>query len=449
MIDIDSSVEFVEREDMKLSIFTLAPTLEDRATGFFVANYVLGISGPSHGHLDYLADIARREVLDEGLLCSIKSVGLAGYSHSAHAPSLMKNARYQYMKALQSTNRALRDPVGAKKDSTLISIMILTIFETITGCRQSSLKDWAQHVHGAAAVIKLRGPDQLKTKAGSKMMLQATATLLIYCLQRGSHVPDHIYEYVNHVMNTVDRPEPALVTSHTMMVFAGLRADVMNGKLTDPHEILARALELDGIMLNLEANTQLQGWAYEIIHTNEAADVVWNGQYHVYYDYWTAQVWNGLRVVRIMANEMIRNILISGFAAKPPVFSRPEHTAQFQVSTDTLYRLQADVLCSVVQHMGYFPKPTENFQHKSVASKKVFDLHEELADVRMSGGSFLLWPLYCVGMMNLADENVRDFVVKNLVSVGNRMGIAQAHVLASIVNTQSDFKEFKDFKEQD
>jgi hypothetical protein len=447
-MDHDESVEFVDRDDNKLSMFTLAPTLEDRATGFFVANYVLGMSGPSRGHLDYLANIARREVLDEGLLCSIKAVGLAGYSHSAHAPSLMKNARYQYMKALQSTNRALRDPESAKKDNTLISIMILTIFETITGCKQSSLKDWAQHVMGAAAVIKLRGPEQIKTQAGRKMMIQSTASLLIYCLQRGCHVPDHIYEYMKKIMELIPNPDPALVVNNTMMIFAGLRADVMNGKLTDRNEILRRALELDGILMNLESNTSLEGWTYESVYTDEVCDYVWKGRYHVYYDYWVAQIWNGLRVVRIMTNEMIRKVLLGGFTAIPPVFSQPEHTAQFQISTDTLYQLQTDVLYSVVQHVGHFPKPTERFQHKSVAAQKIIDLHEELADVRMSGGSFLLWPLYLVGIMDLADVEVQDFVVLNLKAIGDRMGIAQAHVLANIVKSRTDFQEFKEFKER-
>lgn len=437
----------MEPEDTKLSVFSLAPTLEDRATGFFVANYVLGISGPSRGHLDYLADIARREVLDEGLLCSIKAVGLAGYSHSNHASSLMKNARYQYMKALQSTNRALRDPETAKKDSTLISIMILTIYETITGCKQSSLKDWAQHVLGAAALVKLRGPEQIQTPAGRKMLIQSTASLMVYSLQAQCHVPDHIKDYIQKIVAMVDKPEPAMIVNSTMMKFSSLRADVAQGTLTDLNEILRQALEIDGIMLNLGASTPHEGWAYETVYTDEACDFVWNGQYHVYYDYWIAQIWNALRVVRIMANEMIRNILLKGFASLPPVFSQPEHTAQFQISTDTLYQLQADVLHSIVQHVGYFPKPTEKFQHKSVASKKLFDLHEELADVRMSGGSFLLWPLYLVGMMDFSDVTVREFVIKNLNAIGDRMGINQAHVLADIVKTQTDFQVTKEFRE--
>jgi hypothetical protein len=66
----DGSLEIVQREDVPLSVFSLAPTIEERATGFFVANFVLGMSGPSKGYLDYLTEVTRTQVLDEGLLSS-------------------------------------------------------------------------------------------------------------------------------------------------------------------------------------------------------------------------------------------------------------------------------------------------------------------------------------------------------------------------------------------
>jgi hypothetical protein len=117
------------------------------AIGFFLTEYVVSrpLRGPSHGYFDYLGDLSQKNALGDGLICSMKAVGMAGYAHSVHAPSLMKNARYQYMLALQSTNAALRDPVEVKKDTTLLAVMVLGVFETITGANRRSLKDWAEH----------------------------------------------------------------------------------------------------------------------------------------------------------------------------------------------------------------------------------------------------------------------------------------------------------------
>ncbi len=153
----EEALELVQREDTSLSLLSLAPTLEDMATNYFVANYVFGMDGPSRGNLEYVPDVTRSGDVDDGLLYSMQAVGLAGFAHFNRAPSLMANARYLYLKAIQETNRALKDPVGVKKDGTLLSIMILGIFETVTGIGTKSISDWEQHLKGAAAVIKLRG----------------------------------------------------------------------------------------------------------------------------------------------------------------------------------------------------------------------------------------------------------------------------------------------------
>lgn len=40
-------------------IFNLSPTLEERALGYFVSNYVVGIHVPGEGFLDNLGDLYR------------------------------------------------------------------------------------------------------------------------------------------------------------------------------------------------------------------------------------------------------------------------------------------------------------------------------------------------------------------------------------------------------
>ncbi|PVH88699.1 hypothetical protein DL98DRAFT_402566 [Cadophora sp. DSE1049] len=437
----DSSLEIIQRVDAPLSVFSLAPTIEERATGFFVANFVLGMSGPSKGYLDYLTEVTRTQVLDDGLLSSMRAVGLAGYAHSVHAPSLLKNARYQYYRALQSTNAALRDPVDVKKDTTLLSIMILGIFEAITGSKQSSLRDWAQHINGAAAVIKLRGPEQIRTPVGRRMMLTVTSSLLITCIYRAVPLPVHMQEYMEEALRVVETPDAAFRIQEIMMRFATLRSDIVHKRLTDPWKILNQALDLDAVLLKISSDPP-PGWAYETIYTDTNADVVYNGQYHLYYDYWMAQIWNALRTLRIMLNETMRGVLLAGFSARPPVFTGTQHTAQFQISTDTIYSLQADILYSVPQHLNIFPEPL-GFRDHGIASIRLHKLMDEFSAVRMSGGSFLIWPLWFVGIVDVATEEMKGFVVRNLKNIAVTMGIQQAAVLAKVVEGQIEIKEWK------
>lgn len=436
-------MEVVQQQDTQLDVFSLAPSIEDRATGFFVANYVLGMNGPSRGHLDYIGDVSRTQVLDEALICSMKAVGLAGFAHAEHAPSLMKNARYQYMRALNCTNAALRDPVEVKKDTTLLAIITLGIFETITGCTQRTLQDWAQHINGAAAVIKLRGPDQIKSPQGRRMLIQVASSLMINCLQRGVPLPTHIQEFMTAAIKEVDKPDAAFVVCDIMMHFATLRAYVLSGKLTNPREILKRCLELDGQLLDIVVNVP-EGWEYQTITTDADSDVAFNGRYHVYYDYWIAMIWNALRSLRILINELIRELLLRCFARRPPIFNTTEYTAQFQISTDVMYQHQEEILLSVAQHFNQFPPPRDPASYKQITSMPLLAYNEMHAPIRMSGGSFLIWPLWHVGILDICTEEVRRFVVKNLRSIGDTMGIQQANVLAEIVHAKSDIGVWKE-----
>jgi hypothetical protein len=56
----------------------------------------------------------------------------------------------------------------------------------------------------------------------------------------------------------------------------------------------------------------------------------------------------------------------------------------------------------------------------------------------MSSGYFLLWPLWFAGIVDIADEPVRQFVIKNLKSIGLDMGIQQALILAATIESRTE-----------
>lgn len=429
--DSEESLEVVRPWPAPILSYTLAQPLEDRATVFFVTNYIIGIRGPTRGHLDYLSDLYQTSSLPDGLMASMKAVGLAGYSHAIHAPSLMKNARYQYMRALQLTNAALRSPEDVKKDTTLMATMILGIFETVTGCNQRSVTAWAEHVAGASALLRLRGREQLRTAGGRRMFIQVSSTLMISCIQRGLPLPDYIIEWTADARKLLSAPDAAWTILELMMEFTNFRASVIDGSSSDLEVILAKALDLDSRYLYF-FNNVAPGWEYQTVFDGVECDFVYKGHYHIYFDYWIAQMWNGMRTVRALLNELIRDVLLKGFATKPPLFTKPAHTAQFQISTDILYEMQADILASVPQHLGVTPRPApspsaaprSNDQTLAVFPWTNFSEHndESFPVVRASGPYFLMWPLWFAGIMDVATEPIRQFVVKNLMYIAETMG---------------------------
>ncbi|TVY20767.1 hypothetical protein LARI1_G001797 [Lachnellula arida] len=419
----ETSLEVVQQQDSPMPVrYAVAPTLEDRATGFFIFHYVLGMHGPSKGHFYNLVDIARDQKIEDSLKTSMKAVGLAAYAHTTRTPSLLRHARYQYTKAIQLTNAALNSPEDVTKDSTLMAIHILSIFETVTGCRQRSLKDWSEHLHGAAAVIKLRGPDQIKNRPGRHMLIQ--------------RLPTYIREYMDAAVMEVRTPEPAFVIQQCMMQYTDLNSDIHNKVITDPEAIISKCLEIDGFLLAIATNVP-DGWEFETVFTDVDSDFVYNGRYDVYYDYWIAQMWNALRTLRVMLNEQVRNTLLAGFSSKPPYFTEPQYTAQFQISTELLYQVQDDVLGTVVQHMGRPPSKDPSPQYRTT-------IKDDLSPIPMSAGTFLMWPLWFVGIMDSSSEQKRAFVAKNLHAIADILGIQQAHVLARSVEQQRDLGIWRD-----
>lgn len=436
------SGELIIRSKSTLSVFSLATNIEDQATCYFVANWVVDDVPPSRGHLDYLASVCREDEADVGLLAAMKAVGLAGFAHANHAPSLLKSARYQYVQALKKTNAALESPVYVKKDSLLISIMVLSIFETATGCNPKSLDDWAEHVRGAAALLKLRGTEQLKTVRGRRMFIQVASSLMIICLQQDRPLPPFIAEWTVLLRNHTNSHEPALLAQEAMMQFVMFNAKVRDGSISDPQVIIARSLELDGIILSIFTSKLPSGWEYQKIYTTAKADCIYNGCYHMYFNSWISQIWNSMRTLRVMLNELIRETLLKAFSSKPPLLTGPEYVAQYQISTDVLYEMQDEILATVPQHLGYVSSsPNSDGLSGTDGLLVPFSDRDNFPTTRLSGPYFLIWPLMFVGTMDIATEDVKKFVTTNLRNIGITLGLQQAIALAGVVEKHSQRME--------
>jgi hypothetical protein len=414
-------VEVVGQDTSPLSVaFSLTQDLEDRAIGIFVYNYVYDPTGPSSGHLDQVTDLHRSLGLEDCLLTAMKAVGLASYAHKACAPSLLLNARYQYTKAIRLTNAALQSSDDVTKDSTLMAVQILGVFEQVTGCGQKSIQNWIEHVLGASAVMKLRGKGQTETPAGRRMLVSVTSNLLIRCVYGKMRLPAHLREYMDLARKHASHMSTGLNVQGVMVLLADLRADIEEGILKSQVDIVLRARELDNTLLQL-AESAPTDWAYDEILTDADSDIIYNGKYHVYYNLWMGYMWNALRTQRILIHQIIRDALSAGVTSFPPVFTNEYYITQYNLVSKTLLSVQEDILSSVPQHIGVGEPP------RSIANAK------ESYMVPISGGMFLMWPLWLAGIPDGTALPIRNFVSRTLHSIGDNQGIQQAHVFAGII----------------
>jgi hypothetical protein len=108
---------------------TLEIPAEQQAVCFFFSNYVLEPSKSGKSVYDYLPTFYNHELGKSPLSCGIAALGLAGLSYRRSDPSLLSASKSVYSSALRLTNEALRNPVTAVTDATLISVLLLGLYE--------------------------------------------------------------------------------------------------------------------------------------------------------------------------------------------------------------------------------------------------------------------------------------------------------------------------------
>jgi hypothetical protein len=387
--------------------YSLPPTLDERSKAYFYTNSSMWLR-----NFDLLGSLYSQSNTDQYLLASMSAVGLAGLSNAIRAPELMLRAQKDYVTALRLTNLALRSPTCVKKDSTLLSVMILSIFETITGTDTKSLSAWTKHINGAAALVKLRGTQQFSTESGQRMFLQIFSSLMLSCIQRTIALPEDIVELRSEAAKHLDPTKPGWKLSGVIVDFSIFRAAVRDRKMTSPREIVEKALELDRRLTETHADLPVE-FKFQTVISIDQQDVVWDGYYHKYDNYWAAQIWNGMRICRILLHETIQEQIRVGSLAPVPVFTDAEVNTQNAKSITILLQLQADILASVPQHLA----AANGLEQRSLLDASL--------------GYFILWPLYVVGIMELTTEPLKKWVVNRLHFMADSVGISQARVLAS------------------
>ncbi|KAI9836760.1 MAG: hypothetical protein M1819_000925 [Sarea resinae] len=439
-----------------------SPDPDDLALSFFFSHHVVGGGSrmrlPSDPHQDTDSD-----GITDALLASIKSVGLAGFSNLSQVPGLRRMARKRYTEAIGLVNAALQSPADVRKDSTLLAVINLSQFETIAGGPQRSLLAWTSHIQGAAALLNLRGLEQFKRPESLRLYFQAAMDLVTSCLQQGIAVPDHIVHLSAESGKYVNTKDPAWRVFRTRILFANFCAHLGQRLVTDDSIMLERALELDQIASSIFSEGG-RSWEYQTIYTDADRDIVLTGCYHIYKNFMAAQVWNGVRTMRMTLNRIIRHILLADSVSNNPKYSGSKYTEQLQRSTGALYKWQADIIASVPQHLGYsspdnqglvndeysvFKFPWSNFvtaRHDLIhASKPAFT--SQIPLIRTTGGYAIHWSLFIVGSIEIATVAVRRWVLKILRLMGYSMGIQQALILADALegNFAEDGRASDDF----
>jgi hypothetical protein len=450
----------------------IQPTLEDLANGFFFTEYVFG----SSGSFEYLQWFDKLMVMDENLSASIRAVGLAGLSNARQSSTVMEKAVQQYGRAIRLTNLSLQTST-ATKDSTLLSVMMLNLFESVVKpAMPQAQRDLSSRVHmkGATELVKLRGRNQFQNHVGIRMFRQLASQITIDCAQSGTAIPAEIMALRASVIDHLSPAErPAWQLSQIVAGFVNIKAAIGSGVLSDPADIIDSASHCDDDLVNLQ-QTMPPAFAFETIYVETSPLLIYENYCHIYQDFRVAQIWNLLRASRIICNEVIYLNSLCNCDSMKTYVDRPSIAAKSQGSRIVIQQMISEICATIPQQAGYLSSLRPRSQPSEVAegSRQQGGVSGETRPVQGEGISSLppqrladplpsslrpnqpqpdalalkarafsvLWPLYVAGRCVISDNDLRYWIGNRLSNISHTFGISQAMMLANILEKKEDIE---------
>ena len=407
------------------------PSLDQHAQAFFFTNYVLDGTSPTY------------DDFDANLTNCIKAVRLAGIASTHRSANMDREASRRYIIALRSTNMALRSPVETRKDSTLLAVQLLSMFETVDLNAPRPMYSWTEHVKGAALMLSLRGANQFRTLTGFRMFLQAAYSYTQICIAHRIHVPQEMKVLVKEGAKHAATQDPTWRLLEAKILYADLAASIAKSSVTDYGVIVERCLDIDAKARAVMSETN-DDWAYTILPTQHNARVFYLDYYHIYPSYLAVTTWNGIRELRLMLHMTIVHAIRRGSASSQPSELSPEQLGQLASSHGILKKMQSEIIATVPQLFGDGTTsgatnqltntfPWSNFRSVTNIPTRAAGI-STLPPIRTAGGyTAMPWTLYIAGSNDATSSQMKSWIIETLHEINAVFRVKLASKLAKLL----------------
>ncbi|KAJ4164939.1 hypothetical protein LMH87_006592 [Akanthomyces muscarius] len=461
---------------------------------FFLTHYVVHQSGPSSGFLDYVVTILAREEGHELLEGAVLAVGFAGLARTTKQTDLMCRSIMMYTRTMERVNRALADPVAARRDSTIVTVLVLALYEF----SKASLDGWKQHIDGAVSLLNVRGKSQFTTSTGLQIFKDVFTQLLTNCLRIGIPMPSSLRMLRTEASKAFSVSDPYWVAASAMVELLDLYHQISPGgysyishdpnasvsntsssaaptsnkkaapnlSIEDLERYLSQALDIDYRLESRFAECPPE-WCYAVMSNPSPANLDttrFHGEvHHLYHDVYVANVWNRMRTCRILANHAIGYLLLRGANIDPNWFFSNNYVDRLQGVSRTMAHIRADLLAAVPQLMGYVTSPAQQqvqheqqmYRPKGMTPVATSDSGIDVGDATSppysptsifgstepvsgytgsaAGCYFATWVLLTVGCMHSLTDETRAWTVTQLKRISTQAGFTQADDFAKFI----------------
>ena len=393
---------------------SLRPSVEEIGVNYFFHNFIVGSRSSSRGCLNYIPSVYHAGSHDSTLTASMAAVGLAALASSRQQLEMASHARAKYSEAVRSVNSALTSPVEYAKDSTLMSVISLGVFEQV--CEYRS---WMIHAQGAAALVVARGKGQFSNPIAIHMFNQVRADLMIACIHAEKPFPEDMLALQQEASKHAEASSPFWFLGELGTRCANLYKSVLEQKLKGElpwTELLSQANLLERDFSDLVSLLVVQEPYTTVRGSVGDPKAVYNGRYDLYSDLWAVRLWNNWRSLRMIVCRircfLLKKVIESDGLASATLLHME---SRLQETLQILSRLGDDILATVPQTLQFL-NPASDPSPSADPS-----LHDSV-----SGGYMLTWALSMVGKSPATSSETRAWVIQCLQDIGRRNGVSIA-----------------------
>jgi hypothetical protein len=332
------------------------------STAFFLKNFAAPARQKDsiRGYLEILLPIYQNAPVDSMVHQATGAVALASLSNGFKTRLLRMEAQKLYGKALREVGNAIKDPILSRSDELLMSILLFSLYETITATNESQAT-WTHHISGAVSLIKLRGEEQLKNPQSLHLFRAVRASMLTSSIIQGKTIEDFPAQGgwscdKDGDLNAANRLTLICLKLPNIKAYAQdllIRAKTPT-VVNEMMSLIKTAKEIDS-QLEHWALTVPEEWSYTTVEycREEPKDLsnsqFWQGPIHVYHDLSVANITNDYRISRIFCQAVIM-----GCISALPQHAQTEQTERVVAQAAYVTQQMVDDFCSSVPFLlGY------------------------------------------------------------------------------------------------
>lgn len=389
----------------------LSPSPDEIGINYFLRTFVIGSQSSSRGYLNYIPSVYVNDGEHPTLVASLAAVGLVALANSTQQPELVNHARAKYLEAIHNVNTALASSSESIKDSTLMSVISLGMFEQVSG-----FETWVRHVEGAAALLVARGKSQFSSPVTIRMFSQVRADLVIASLHGTKPIPRDMLELQEEAAKHTDTASAfwqlgILGTRCANLLFA-LRSSMGGGRSA---EFLEEATSIERDFKVTVENLAIEEPYSTTQEPSGDPSIIFKGRVDRYRDIWAIRVWNNARNLHMVLCEMICYLLNDLLGQDLAFTLHSGMNYRLQETLQTLSKLGNDFLATIPQAMELSSSPSDPRPSLDLSFRG-----------NISGGYMLTWSLYMVGKCAVTTKETRKWIIQRLQSIGNNAGTSVA-----------------------